>query len=223
MATKKINKATVFTTNYVFCVYGGAMKVGLCYATTSDTHPEEELKELYKYYGNEIKGYYCKTTDSLETLSTKLAKELKDKSNLSDYLYEVKVTDIKKIIKTVAESKTGTTMGPVKQKATGDDEEDDDESEDEAEPIKKAIKEEVKKEVKKETKSKDEKKDEKKDDKKDDKKADTKKVVAKEVKEKDTKKKEVSAKITKEEPVKKSNKTVINLSDDDSDDDEEEN
>ena len=217
MATKKINKATVFTTNYVFCVYGGAMKVGLCYATTSDTHPEEELKELYKYYGNEIKGYYCKTTDSLETLSTKLAKELKDKSNLSDYLYEVKVTDIKKIIKTVAESKTGTTMGPVKQKATGDDE-DDDESEDEAEPPKKATKEEVKKEVKKETKS----KDEKKDDKKDDKKADTKKVVAKEVKEKDTKKKEVSAKITKEEPVKKSNKTVINLSDDDSDDDDEE-
>lgn len=215
MASKKANKTTVFTTNYVSCMWGAGLKGGVVYVASGASHPETVLEDLKKYYGNEIKGYYCKTVDTLESISTKLEKQLEDKNNLSQYLYEVKVTDIKKIIKTVTDSKTGSTMGPVKIKAAKDDDEDDEEeSEDEPEPPKKAVK---------ETK-KDEKKTEKKEEKKDEKKADAKKVVAKEVKEKDTKKKEATAKITKEEPVKKSNKTVINLSDDsDDDDDEEEN
>ena len=213
MASKKTNKATVFTTNYVFCVYGGAMKVGLCYVTSGETHPETSLQDLKKYYGSEIKGYYCKTVDSLESISNKLSEELKDKSNLSEYLYEVKVTDIKKIIKTVADSKTGSTMGPMKAKKTDDDddEEDDEEEEEKPEPAKKATK---------ETKAKDSKvKDEKKDEKKVE---TTKKPATKDVKEtKDTKdtKKPAAKKVVKEEA--KSNRTVIDIDDDSDDEDED--
>jgi hypothetical protein len=208
MATKK-NKTTVFTTNYVYGVYGGGLKVGLCYVTTGATHPETALEELKKFYGNEIKGYYCKTVDSLETISASLKKELMDKTNHSDYLFEVKVTDIKKIIKTVADSKTGSTMGPIKVKETKEDDDESDEEEDEKpEPAKKASKEtKAKDEKPKETKAKDEK----------EKKVEPAKKVTKEVKE--TKKADDKKKVTKEEV--KTNKTVIQLSDD-SDDDEEE-
>ena len=218
MATKK-NKTTVFTTNYVYCVYGGGLKVGLSYVTTGATHPETALEELKKFYGNEIKGYYCKTVDSLETISENLKKELKDKTNLSDYLFEAKVTDIKKIIKTVADSKTGSTMGPIKVKETkdeDDDEDDDEEEDDKPEPSKKAVKETKSKDEKtKETKVKDEKPKETKS--KDEKKVEPVKKITKDVKE--TKKQDDKKKVTKEET--KSNKTVIQLSDD-SDDDEEE-
>jgi len=208
MATKK-NKTTVFTTNYVYCVYGGCLKVGLSYVTTGATHPETALEELKKFYGNEIKGYYCKTVDSLETISANLKKELKDKTNLSDYLFEVKVTDIKKIIKTVADSKTGSTMGPIKVKETKDednDSDDDEEEDDKPEPQKKVSKEtKVKDEKPKEVKAAGEKK------------VEPVKKVTKDVKE--TKKQDDKKKVTKEDT--KSNKTVIQLSDD-SDDDEEE-
>ena len=221
MASKK-NKTTVFTTNYVYCVYGGAIKVGLSHVRTGATHPETVLEDLKKYYGNEIKGYYCKTVDSLESISTKLQKELEDKNSLSEYLYEVKVTDIKKIIKTVADSKTGTTMGPPKQKATEDDDDDEESEDDEKpEPAKKVTKAKDDKDTKeKDTKEKDTKVKETKA--KDEKKVEPKKVATKEIKEtKETKKVDTKKKVTKEDPKEtKSNKTVIELSDD-SDDEEE--
>jgi hypothetical protein len=220
MASKK-NKTTVFTTNYVYCVYGGAIKVGLSHVRTGATHPETVLEDLKKYYGNEIKGYYCKTVDSLESISTKLEEELKDKNGLSQYLYEVKVTDIKKIIKTVADSKTGTTMGPPKQKATEDDDDEESEEDEKVEVAKKITKAKDEKDTKeKDTKEKDTKvKDTKA---KDEKKVDVKKVVIKDTKDvKEIKKVDTKKKVTKEDPVEtKSNKTVIELSDD-SDDEEE--
>jgi len=214
MASKK-NKTTVFSSNYVYCVYGGAMKVGLCFVATGAAHAEISLEELKKYYGNEVKGYYCKSTESLTVLTEKLTESLTDKPKLSDNLYEVKVTDIKKMIKTVANSKTGSTMGPVKVKKSDEDEDDDSEKSDKSEDEDESDEDTKKKDTKK--------KPAKKETKKESKKAEPEKAIkTKEVKEpketKESKKKETK-KVVKEEP--KSNKTVIELSDDSDEEDED--
>jgi len=228
MTTKKNKATTVFTTNYVYCVYGDGLKVQYSYIESSATHPETKLDELKKYYGNGIKGFYCKTTESFESITEKLQKELEDKTSHSDYLYELKVTDAKKIIRSVTGAKTGSTMGPPKVKSSDkkedeededdDDDEDDEDDDEKEEPEvkKKAVKESKTKDVKeakKETESKKKETESKK------KETESKKKET-ESKKKETESKKKEAKIVKEEKIVKSNKTVIEISDD-SDEDEE--
>jgi len=136
MATKKTDKvskakAVKKPTIYASCIYGGALKSGYSIIQASHEHPEIIFEQLKKYYGCDIKGRFCKSTNSIETILEIIEKDLEDKKDAkSDILYKESVTDIIKVIKKATDAKKCTTMGVYEKEIDKENEKESEESDD---------------------------------------------------------------------------------------------
>ncbi len=144
-ATKKAQ------TVYAWLGYGGVFKAGYSYITTTTTHPETELDAMKKYYGDEFKGRWVKSTQSIESLTESLNEKLEEHKYSGD-LYKISTSDGVKILKEVFGCSKCSTMGVYEDK-------EDKEEEEEVKETKKEVKEpkDIKKEVKEEPKPKEKK------------------------------------------------------------------
>jgi len=217
MASTKSNKKAVNESLvYVSTYYGGpVMKMSTAYINVSSTHPEVELERLKEFYGNDVKGYYSKTTTSQSTILQLIKEKLSDKDQLSNNLYAISTKEVCKIIRETTGGK-GVKMGPIKnkKKASETDDKEDDESEEseEEEEVKPSKQNKSKVKEVEETTSKKEVKESKTKETKPVK--EVKEIKTKAVKEKKTKP------VKEDNEVSLKNKTVIMLSD--SEEDEEE-
>ena len=227
-STKTTKKTSNEPLVYVSTYYGGIMKMSTAYVTVTTTHPEVELERLKEFYGNNVKGYYSKTTTSQNTILQLLKEKLTEKDQLSNNLYAISTKEICKIIRESTGGK-GVKMGLVtnKKKSESDDDSDNGDNADHGEQNEDS-EEDSEEEVVKQTKVKEvkEKKPTKKEEvkeKKPTKKEEVKEIMPiKETKVKETKQvKQKKTKPVKDEgEISLKNKTVIMLSD--SEDDPEE-
>ena len=105
----KAVKAVKPPTLYTWLMYGGALKTGIVAVGVGYDHPEVELEKYKLYFGNDVKGYYCKCTKSLETVKSAINDELND-SKLNDLLFKKCINDTKKILRDATEAKTCSSM-----------------------------------------------------------------------------------------------------------------
>jgi hypothetical protein len=107
---------------YAWLGYGGIMKAGNSYITITTTHPETELDAVKKYYGDEFKGRWVKSTQSIESLTESLIEKLEE-HKISGDLYKISTSDGVKILKEVFDCSKCSTMGVYKDKEDEEEEE----------------------------------------------------------------------------------------------------
>ncbi len=203
-ATKKAQ------TVYAWLGYGGVLKAGYSYITITTTHPETELDAMKKYYGDEFKGRWVKSTQSIESL-TESMKEKLEEHKYSGNLYKISASEgVRNILKEVFGCTKCSTMGVYEDKEDKDEEEKEIKETKEVKETKKEVKEEAKPKDKKQSKAEPEDVKEVKKEKKQ-----TAKAEPEEVKETKQAKESKESKKTKPEAEKKKVKKV------DSDDEEE--
>jgi hypothetical protein len=115
---------------YTYVLSGGAIKSGICLIGKGYAHPESELEKYKPYYGNDVKGYFTKTTKSPELIEKELNKALSD-NQINDILYKGYVNEIKKILKEASEVTKCTSMNvytSIEKKVESDNDEPDDEA-----------------------------------------------------------------------------------------------
>jgi hypothetical protein len=148
----KMSKATTkkAQTVYAWLGYGGVFKAGYSYITITTTYPETELDDMKKYYGDEFKGRWVKSTQSIESLTETLNEKLEE-HKYSGNLYKISTSDGVKILKEVFGCTKCSTMGVYEDKEDKDEEEVKETKE--VKEIKKEVKEEAKPKDKKQTKA----------------------------------------------------------------------
>lgn len=114
---------------YTYVLSGGAIKSGICVVGKGYAHPESELEKYKPFYGNDVKGYYTKTTKSPKLIENELNKALSD-NKINDILYKGYVNGIKNILKVASEVTNCTSMNvyAVVKKAESDNDEPDEEA-----------------------------------------------------------------------------------------------
>ena len=94
--TKKNVKNTQYVYAYVFS--GGVLKQNYCIVGVDEENPENAIfDELKKYYGNDIKGTYYKSTKSLDDIKAGISYKFAD-SCITELVYNKNMTDTKKIL-----------------------------------------------------------------------------------------------------------------------------